>query len=82
MTLCTVLTDKKFMAGNIKEKTLKEIWEKSDKFNYFRERKHIKDSECENCSKLFECAGGCKAKPILLEGHFNLPDRWACNFYA
>ena len=82
ITLCTVLTDKKFMAGNIREKPLKEIWEKSDKFNYFRERKHIKNSECENCSKLSECAGGCKAKPMLLEGHFNMADKWACSFYA
>lgn len=81
VTLCTVLTDKRFTAGNIREKPLKEIWEKSDKFNYFRERKHIKNSECENCSKLIECAGGCKAKPMLLEGHFNIADKWTCGFY-
>ena len=81
ITLCTVLTDKRFTVGNIREKSLKEIWEKSDKFNYFRERKHIKNSECENCSKLIECAGGCKAKPMLLEDSFNIADKWTCSFY-
>jgi len=81
LTLCTILTDERFKAGNIREKTLREIWEKSDKFNYFRRKEHIKNSECEDCSKLTECAGGCKAKSILLEEDFNKPDRWACKFY-
>lgn len=82
ISLCTILTDKRFVAGNIIEKSLKEIWEKSDKFHYFREMKHIKDSECEDCSKLSECAGGCKAKSKLLKGRFNIPDKWTCNFYV
>lgn len=81
LALCTILTDERFKAGNIREKTLKEIWEKSDKFDYFRRKKHIKDSKCEDCSKLTECAGGCKAKSILLEGDFNKPDIWTCEFY-
>lgn len=81
ITLCTVLTDEEFKAGNIKDTGLREIWENASVFNYFREGRHIKDSECEECSKLTQCAGGCKAKPMLLEGGFNKPDRWACNFF-
>lgn len=81
ITLCTVLNDKKFSAGNILENSVKDIWEKSPLFDYFRKRKHLKDSECEECEVLPNCGGGCKAKPVMLEGVFNKPDLWACSFY-
>ncbi|MFW6282862.1 MAG: SPASM domain-containing protein [Minisyncoccales bacterium] len=81
ITLCTVLNDKEYSAGNIFEDSIKNIWENSLLFDYFRKRKHLKDSECGECKVLSNCGGGCKAKPVMLEGFFNKPDLWACSFY-
>lgn len=79
ITLCTVLNDEKFKAGNIAKDSVKNIWENSSIFNYFRDRKHIISTKCETCSDLVNCGGGCKAKPMLLSGRFNRPDNWACS---
>lgn len=81
ITLCTVLNNEKFRAGNIFEQSFKEIWENSPLFTYFREKNHILSTKCETCSFISKCAGGCKAKSMLLSGTFNKPDHWACAFF-
>jgi len=82
MTLCTVLNDGRFKTGNIFEHSVRDVWETSNLLKYFREKKHILSTECETCFHLADCAGGCKAKPMLLSGAFNKPDYWMCNFFS
>jgi radical SAM protein with 4Fe4S-binding SPASM domain len=79
---CPVLRENKYIAGNILEQNLKEIWEKSDVFNCFRkdEVKNIK--ECKNCEFLSDCKGGCKAKSLLLHGTLSNRDSWICTYYG
>jgi len=81
ITLCTVLNDSRFKIGNILTDSLDEIWNSSKLLTYFRNKQHIINSECEDCKYLVECAGGCKAKPMMLLGEFNKPDYWMCQIY-
>jgi len=37
ITLCTVLNDRRFKVGNILEQSVREVWEKSDLFEYFKD---------------------------------------------
>lgn len=81
ITLCTILNSGDFKAGNIFKNSVREIWENSNLFWYFRNKEDIKNSKCETCIYLSNCAGGCKAKPALLERTFNKPDYWMCAFF-
>ena len=57
---CLSLQDDKFIAGNVKEKTLIDIWENDDNFWYTRkyDAKNITGS-CKNCKKAEKCKAGC-----------------------
>ncbi|MCS7243593.1 MAG: radical SAM protein [Candidatus Calescibacterium sp.] len=46
----------KFSLGNIKEKTLKEIWKENAKKEI---NKIDQDIKCQNCTYITECRGGC-----------------------
>jgi len=82
ITLCTVLNDKRFKVGSIFEQSVRDVWEKSELFEYFREKRHITLTECERCSRLCDCNGGCKAKSMLLSGAFDKPDYWMCRIFG
>jgi len=82
MTLCPVLNDTKFKLGNIFELSVKDIWETSKLLDHFRRRKHILETECATCAFFPNCAGGCKAKSMLLYGSFAAPDYWMCSFFG
>jgi radical SAM protein with 4Fe4S-binding SPASM domain len=81
ISLCPALTSKEYVAGNILKDDLKEVWEKSNIFNYFRNKEYFKDSKCSTCSSLDSCFGGCRAKSKTFFGTFNAIDPWMCAFY-
>jgi len=68
---CSLLRDPQFIAGNVREKDIKYIWQTSPVFSIFRSVRPASisaDEKCKNC-KLFKiCAGGCPATSYHLLG--------------
>jgi len=81
-SLCPTLTQEQnpeFLAGNIRKKSIKEIWEKSDVFDRFRIIQCRKVKEC----KFREiCSGGCRSRAYLLTDDINSPDEAMCYLYG
>ena len=60
-----------FIAGNIRDNTLKEIWNNSDKLSVFRNLGGNK--ECNECKNYDKCRGGCRYRAFL-KGDINGKD--------
>ena len=75
VTLCdsgrTLMTKypEKYVFGNFKYQSLREIWENSKTLNQFRESKFL--PPCNECSYLYNCLRGC---PIISEIVFGDPE--------
>jgi radical SAM protein with 4Fe4S-binding SPASM domain len=66
---------KQFKAGNIADKGLKAVWEKSDFYLKFRElvdNTQLIEGLCKKCRFLEKCKGGCVAQRILLFERLNI----------
>lgn len=61
---CLSLQADEFFCGNLKQKSLSEIWEKSSIFDFNRnfKKEDAKDGKCENCESLLQCRGGCASQ--------------------
>lgn len=72
---------KEMIVGNIREKTLKEIWEESPILKKIRSI-NIKDLKgvCSKCKYLEYCAGGCRAAAYNRYHDLTMPDP-ACQDY-
>ena len=61
VTGCLSLQEKKFIEGNIRKRSLKDIWNDPDLFAYNR---NFKESDlkgyCKECTYRLKCRGGCK----------------------
>lgn len=57
--------------GNIREKSLAEIWNNLDLFSYNRHfsRKNLSES-CRQCDKVLICKGGCNSQSFSMTGEF------------
>lgn len=58
---CDAFIDENFKAGNIKTKSLAELWSSSETLRRFRDLNVMKISGCKSCELRFVCAGGCLA---------------------
>lgn len=57
---CTSIRDKQFVAGNIRNTSLREIWESPDSFRWNREmKKSDLHGFCHDCIYGDQCLGGC-----------------------
>lgn len=65
---CTFLRD--FVAGNLRENSLKDIWKNSQIFNVFRDLKSNQlEGECRTCEYVPDyCQGGCRAAAFACTG--------------
>jgi len=59
---CQLLHFPQFCAGNIREQSLKSIYETSDKLQACRELTVLKVAGCKKCDIRFICGGGCRAR--------------------
>ena len=57
-----------YVAGNIKEKTLINIWNNSEIFEKLRSLKYKNIAGCRDCISLSKCQGGCTAQRVLTWG--------------
>ena len=59
-------------AGNLRQQTLKQIWDSGSSFVPFRSLPG--NAKCRACSHFANCRGGCRARAVLMDRDINLPD--------
>jgi len=82
VSLCPSLTiedDFSFFAGNVSEKSIKDIWEKSKTFKMYRD---LNCSELLNCNVGSTCKGGCRSRAYHVYGDVTASDKVACAIYG
>ena len=65
-----------FLAGNIREASLHDIWNSSQVFDEWRSTTVDKIDGCSECDWRYYCAGGCKMHAFSKHGRINAPDRY------
>ena len=68
---CESLYSDKFIEGNLRENSLKEIWNRPGAFAYNREFKpEMLEGHCKGCDMGPYCAGGCRQLSYFSSGHY------------
>ena len=66
---CTSIRDKNFVEGNIRERSLRSIWEDPNSFSWRRNfKKSNLTGDCAKCRYGDECLGGCFNSRITTQG--------------
>ena len=66
---CESMYDERFNEGNLRQKTLREIWEDPDAFSYNRKFvPSLLKGKCASCSEGYRCAGGCRSYNYFVNG--------------
>jgi len=66
---CESMYDPRFNEGNLREKTLREIWEDPNAFAYNRRfRQELLTGPCASCELGAFCAGGCRSYNYFVHG--------------
>lgn len=67
---CESMYDPLFIEGNLRDKSLREIWESPDAFAYNRKftSKRLSGT-CKNCIHACQCAGGCRSYNFFTNGN-------------
>ncbi len=68
---CAFLQEEPFLAGNIREVPLKELWDHSPILNQLR---NLNVKSCETCLRYESCRGGCPAMAYHTYKDINMPD--------
>lgn len=69
---CLSMGNNQFIEGNIRERSLKEIWENPNNFSYNRKFDTSKlGPNCKNCKYGAKCQGGCNANSFIITGKFH-----------
>ncbi len=66
---CEAMYDSRFIEGNLRKKSLREIWESPDAFAYNRKfRAEMLTGACGSCPYGSRCAGGCRSYNYFTHG--------------
>ncbi|MBR4769064.1 MAG: SPASM domain-containing protein, partial [Lachnospiraceae bacterium] len=66
---CESMYDERFNEGNLRERTLKDIWEDPDSFRFNRNfTRDMLTGKCASCDKGSVCAGGCRSYNYFVHG--------------
>ena len=66
---CESLYDEAFNEGNVRERSLRTVWESPDAFAYNRQfRREMLAGECALCEFGSDCGGGCRSLNYFLAG--------------
>jgi len=69
---CLSMGNNRFIEGNVREKSLKEIWENPNSFSYNRKFDKTKlGPNCRNCKYAVKCKGGCDAMSYTITNQFH-----------
>ncbi len=68
---CAFMQSDEFRGGNLREKSVKDIWDKAPAFINFR---RLEPSSCRSCPRFDRCRGGCPAVAYFLTGDLDSPD--------
>lgn len=77
---CTSIRDRKLVAGNIREQSLRNIWENPNSFKWNREFSgHQLKGFCRECQYSETCRGGCSNSRYCLTGTFESENKY-CSY--
>lgn len=66
---CTSIRDRKYIEGNIRERSLKEIWTDTNSFQWRRQmKKEMLAGDCKTCGYGSKCLGGCPNTRLTMNG--------------
>ena len=66
---CESMYDERFIEGNLRERTLGDIWNDEDAFSYNRRfKKELLTGRCASCPEGYRCAGGCRSYNYFVHG--------------
>ena len=66
---CESMYDERFNEGNLRERSLREIWEDPAAFSYNRGfRQDFLTGKCASCPEGYRCAGGCRSYNFFTHG--------------
>jgi len=68
---CAFLQEPPFFSGNVREQTLKSIWDESDVFHHLR---CLEVESCVRCARFEVCRGGCPAVAYHTYHDLSMPD--------
>ena len=68
---CAFLQEKPFRVGNVREASLKDLWDNSPVFAMFR---NLDVESCLTCSRFEMCRGGCPAMAYHTYHDISVPD--------
>jgi len=68
---CAFLQEQPFLAGNVRKRALKEMWDHSLVFSQLR---HLNVESCVTCSRFELCRGGCPAMAYHTYHDIHMPD--------
>jgi radical SAM protein with 4Fe4S-binding SPASM domain len=71
---CALIHSSDFWVGNIRQKSISEIWKDSPVLDKFRQISYLNRKGCQNCDYGYLCNGGCPAMSINMQGSFDSPD--------
>jgi len=79
---CALFLEPEYLAGNLKQRTLQEIWDNPD--GLFGQLRDIISNKkyCKDCSHKDDCGGGCRARAIAMSnGNLLASDPSSCIFH-
>ena len=68
---CAFLRETPFLAGNVRESSLKDLWDKAPVFRMFR---NLDVKSCLTCYRFETCRGGCPAMAYHTYDDISMPD--------
>lgn len=82
ITGCTSMRDPKYIEGNIRKRSLKDIWEDDDSFAW-RRAMQVEQlaGKCRSCEYVETCLGGCSNVRLTTTGDINGENRY-CAYSA
>lgn len=76
---CTSIRDKKFIEGNLKERTLRDIWEDKKAFLWRRGlKKEMLGGDCKICRYGEKCLGGCTNTRLTMNSDIYSENQYCC----
>lgn len=78
---CTSIRDEEFIEGNIRERSLREIWEDEERFKWRRDM--VRDNlsgKCRMCVYASKCLGGCPNTRLTMNGDIHSENQY-CAYY-